>query len=226
MRLKLTSTLTATAALLAVLCAGAAASSGAGPQPAALSFDDVFSIKGEPAATHFQATYTAGGAGHQLEVWRDAMHIRRHTDARSETYAVRERGGAGYRMAVLDLQKKIRTDIDRDNLYRIGHFSDWYDLGHGLRHPQGTYQLTAATAPAGAPAPVSACTWFDLQQGSHTTHLCWSKKSRLPLLMLAQDGSVVWRITALDHHAVKPDLFAVHDAGFIRNDANRDIEQD
>lgn len=207
-------------ALLALLCAGAFAGTGA------LRFDDVFSVKGEPVATHFQATYLAGGTEHQLEVWRDGMHVRRHTDARSDTYAVREKSGAGYRMAVLDLQKKIRTDIDRDNLYRIGHFSDWYDLGHGLRHPQGSYQLTAASAPAGAPAPVAPCQWFDLQQAGRTTHLCWSKRSRLPLLMQSQDGALVWKVNRLDHQPVKAEVFAVHDAGFIRNDANRDIEQD
>ncbi len=202
----------------------AALSLGAGAHAA--TFEQVFSVKGEPAATHFVATYMAGGTGHQLEVWRDATHVRRHTDERSDTIAVRDRDGTGYRMAVLDLQKKIRTDIDRDNLYRIGHFSDWYDLGHGLRHPKGEYQLTPASAPAAAPAAIAACKWVDLQQGGHVTHVCWSGKSKLPLLMVAEDGRVVWRITALDHRPIERAAFAVQDAGFVRNNANRDIEQD
>jgi hypothetical protein len=202
--------------VLAALSLGAAAH--------AATFEQVFSVKGEPAATHFVATYMAAGTEHQLEVWRDARHVRRHTDERSDTVAVRQ--GEGYRMAVLDLQKKIRTDIDRDNLYRIGNFTDWYDLGHGLRHPKGEYQLTPASAPAGAPAAITACNWFDLQQGGHVTHVCWSGKSKLPLLMVADDGRVVWRVTSFEHKAIKPSVFVLNDAGFIRNDANRDIEQD
>jgi len=202
--------------VLAALFLGAAAH--------AATFEQVFSVKGEPAATHFVARYMAAGTEHQLEVWRDARHVRRHTDERTDTVAVRQ--GEGYRMAVLDLQKKIRTDIDRDNLYRIGNFTDWYDLGHGLRHPKGEYQLTPASAPAGAPAAIAACKWVDLQQGGHVTHVCWSGKSKVPLLMVAKDGRVVWRITEIDHRPIKRDTFAVQDAGFVRNDANKDIEQD
>lgn len=192
----------------------------------AATFEQTFNIKGEPAATHFKAVYTAAGAEHQLEVWRDATHIRRHTDDRTDTIATRKSGGTGYRMAVLDLQKKIHTDIDRDNLYRIGNFTDWFDLGHGLRHPKGEYHLNAAAAPTGAPAAIAACNWVDLQQGGHVTHVCWSAKSKLPLLMVTDDGKVIWRITSVSHQAIKPSVFAVNDAGFIRNDANRDIEQD
>lgn len=204
--------------VLAALWVGAAAH--------AATFEQTFSLKGEPATTHFKAVYTAAGAEHRLEVWRDATHIRRHTDERSDSVAVRRGKGTGYRMALLDLEKKIHTDIDRDNLYRIGNFTDWFDLGHGLRHPKGAYQLVAASAPAAAPAAIAACNWVDLQQGAQVTHVCWSGKSRLPLLMLADDGRVLWRVTSLDHQRIKPAVFVVNDAGFIRNDANRDIEQD
>jgi hypothetical protein len=35
-----------------------------------------------------------------------------------------------------------------------------------------------------------------------------------------------WRVTSVDHKPIATKVFAVHDEGFIRNDANADIERD
>lgn len=214
-----------------VLCTAAAAvfsTSSAGA--AAPDFDHVFDTRGEPPATHFQATYLAGGAEHHVEVWRDGeRRIRRRTDDRTESFAVRHPGQAGgpdYRLSVLDLDRKIRTDIDRDNLYRIGQFTDWFDLGHGLRHPKGDYRLVPAATPHGAARAIGACEWVALVQGKQATHVCWSTTAKLPLLIQAADGRTVWRVTHVDHKAIPDQVFAIHDAGFVRNDANADIERD
>jgi hypothetical protein len=214
-----------------VLCTAAAAVfSLPGAHAAAPDFDHVFSTRGEPAATHFQATYLAGGTEHHVEIWRDGeRRIRRRTDDRAESFAVRNPGKPGspdYRLAVLDLDRKIRTDIDRDNLYRIGQFTDWFDLGHGLRHPKGDYRLVPAATPHGAEHPIGACTWVALVQGPQTTHVCWSALAKLPLLIQAADGRTVWRVTRVDHKPIPDRVFAIHDEGFIRNDANADIEHD
>ncbi|WP_426113067.1 hypothetical protein [Massilia sp. PWRC2] len=189
-------------------------------------FEQIFNTKGEPAATHFKATFVANGAEHQLEVWREANRIRRLTDGSAEVFAVRKTGSDGYRLSVLDLKKKIHTDIDRDNLYRMGNFTDWFDLGHGLRHPKGPYHLSAATAPTGAATPVAPCSWIDLEQQGRVTHVCWSAKSRLPLLMQADDGRTIWRLSSVDHKPLAAATFVIDDAGFVRNDANRDMAQD
>jgi hypothetical protein len=211
-----------------VLCTAAAAVFSAPCSSAAApDFDHVFSTRGEPAATHFQATYLAGAAEHHVEVWRDGeRRIRRRTDDKAESFATRKAGGPDYRLAVLDLDRKIRTDIDRDNLYRIGQFTDWFDLGHGLRHPKGDYRLVPAATPHGAGHPIGACTWVALVQGQQTTHVCWSALAKLPLLIQAADGRTVWRVTHVDHKTIPDKVFAIHDEGFIRNDANADIERD
>jgi hypothetical protein len=194
---------------------------------ATLDFDHVFSTRGEPAATHFEATYLAGGAEHHVEVWRDGeRRIRRRTDDKAESFALRTPGSPDYRLSVLDLGKKIRTDIDRDNLYRIGQFTDWFDLGHGLRHPKGGYRLVPAASPHEAARAIGACEWVALVQGTQTTHLCWSTTAKLPLLIQAADGRTVWRVTHVDHKTIPDKVFAIQDAGFIRNDANADIERD
>jgi hypothetical protein len=211
-----------------VLCTAAAAVfSATGSHAAALDFDHVFSTRGEPAATHFQATYLTGGLEHHVEVWRDSdRRIRRRTDDKAESFAIRTQGSPDYRLSVLDLGKKIRTDIDRDNLYRIGQFTDWFDLGHGLRHPQGSYRLVPAATPHGAARAIGACEWVALVQGTQTTHVCWSTTAKLPLLIQAADGRTVWRVTTVDHKPIANKVFAIHDEGFIRNDANADIERD
>jgi hypothetical protein len=194
---------------------------------ATLDFDHVFSTRGEPAATHFEATYLAGGAEHHVEVWRDGeRRIRRLTDDKAESFALRTPGSPDYRLSVLDLGKKIRTDIDRDNLYRIGQFTDWFDLGHGLRHPKGGYRLVPAASPHEAARAIGACEWVALVQGTQTTHVCWSTTATLPLLIQAADGRTVWRVTHVDHKTIPDKVFAIQDAGFIRNDANADIERD
>jgi hypothetical protein len=216
-----------------VLCTAAAAVfSASSTHAAALDFDHVFSTRGEPAATHFQATYLAGGMEHHVEVWRDGeRRIRRRTDDRAESFAVhdpgnKQPGSPDYHLSVLDLGRKIRTDIDRDNLYRIGQFTDWFDLGHGLRHPKGEYRLVPAATPHGAARAIGACEWVALVQGTQTTHVCWSTTAKLPLLIQAADGRTVWRVTSVDHKTIPDQVFAIHDAGFIRNDANADIERD
>ncbi|WP_413672699.1 hypothetical protein ACEN9H_26845 [Massilia cellulosiltytica] len=194
---------------------------------ATLDFDHVFSTRGEPAATHFEAAYLAGGAEHHVEVWRDGeRRIRRRTDDKAESFALRTPGSPDYRLSVLDLGKKIRTDIDRDNLYRIGQFTDWFDLGHGLRHPKGGYRLVPAASPHEAARAIGACEWVALVQGTQTTHVCWSTTAKLPLLIQAADGRTVWRVTHVDHKTIPDKVFAIQDAGFIRNDANADIERD
>ena len=211
-----------------VLCTAAAAVFSASfSHAAALDFDHVFSTRGEPAATHFEATYLAGGAEHHVEVWRDGeRRIRRRTDDKAESFALRTPGSPDYRLSVLDLGKKIRTDIDRDNLYRIGQFTDWFDLGHGLRHPKGDYRLVPAATPHEAARAIGACEWVALVQGTQTTHVCWSALAKLPLLIQAADGRTVWRVTRVDHKPIPDKVFVIHDEGFIRNDANADIERD
>jgi hypothetical protein len=209
----------------AVLCAAAAVFLPA--QAKDLTFEQAFNTKGEPGAAHFEATYVARGADHQVQVWRDGeRRIRRRTDDAAETYALRKPGGPDFHLSVLDLKKKLRTDIDRDNLYRIGNFTDWFDLGHGLRHPVGEYRLVKAAAPAGSATPAEPCTWYELTQSGRLTHVCWSAKSSLPMLIQAQDGRAVWRVTKVDHKAIAAAVFRIRDAGFIRTDANQDIERD
>ena len=208
---------------LATLCVAAAVSLNSLAKE--LTFEQAFSEKGEPATLHYRAVFTSRGTEHQLEVWRDGeRRLKRRTDEAIETYAFRKPGDSEFQMSILDRKKRIHTRIDRTNLYRIGNFTDWFDLSHGLKHPMGEYRLAKARTPDGAPK--AACRWYDLTQDKRTTHICWSEQSRLPLVIQAQDGKVVWRVATWDRKPISAKTFAIHDEGFVRNDANQDIERD
>jgi hypothetical protein len=211
---------------LAALCLAAALSPAVRGEE--LGFDQAFSAGGEPAALHYAVVFTSPrGEEHRLEVWRDGdRRVRRRTDEAIETYAFRDPPDPEFRLSILDRRRRIHTRIDRTNLYRIGSFADWFDLGHGLRHPLGAYRLARGHAPEGAPAAVEGCQWYDLAQGGHTTHVCWSPRSRIPLLIQGQDGRVSWKVTALDRGPIPASTFEVHDEGYVRNDANADVERD
>ena len=193
---------------------------------APLRFETVFATDGEPATLHFRATFASRGGSHLVEVWRDHdLRLKRLTDAGLVTYVVHSPGDPEFRMTMVDPAKHVVTTIDRTNLYRLGNFTDWFDLGHGLRHPKGPYQLAVGRAPRAGPPPVAACTWFDLTAAGRTSHICWSRDSRLPLVIAAADGAPVWRVTTIDR-VVPADAFRIADHGYVRVDANRDLDRD
>jgi len=210
---------------LATLCVAVAVSPNVPAKE--LKFEQVFSVQGEPGTLHYQVDFAANGAEHRLEVWRDGdRRVKRRTDEAIETYAFHKPGDPEFHMSILDLKKRIHTQVDRTNLYRIGSLTDWFDLAHGLKHPFGEYQIAKAKEPSDAPKTIEACQWYDLTQGTGTTHICWSAQSHVPLTIQMPDGKVVWRVVALDRKPIASKLFEIHDEGFIRNDANKDIDSD
>ncbi len=192
-----------------------------------LKFEQIFSDKGEPPSLHYLAEFSSKGTQHQLELWRDGeRRLKRRTDDSVEIYAFRKPDDSEFRLSILDLKRHIHTRVDRTNLYRIGNFTDWFDLAHGLKHPKGVYQLVPASAPQGETKPLTACQWYDLTQQQRTTHVCWSLKKHIPMIIQAQNLEVLWRVTALDQKPVLETHFVIHDEGFVQNDANQDIEND
>lgn len=220
--------------MLAAACLGAllgavsqVASASADRAAASLDFDKAFSTRNEPRQGHFVATYVVAGGEHRLEVWREGDgRLRRRTDDRVETYVSKAAGDVEWKMTVLDLKRRIRTDVDRTNLIRIGHFSDWFGLSHGLARPIGAYSVTSIRHPASGAAPIAACRWYLLSQHERTSRICWSSSQGLPLLITDGEGRVQWKVRAVDSARLSPGIFAIDDRGFVRNDANEDIKAD
>lgn len=191
------------------------------------TFEQAFDPRGEPARLHYTAVFASRGGEHRVEVWRAGQRrLKRVTDGALETYVTRRPGDAEFRMSVLDLRRRIHTRISRTNMYRIGAFFDWFDLAHALRRPKGAYRLATASPPKGVVRAIQPCTWYDLTQGARTTRVCWSARSRLPLLILSGGDRPQWRVTEVDERPIPPNTFRIHDQGFVRNDANQDIGND
>ena len=218
---------------IALLCAGscavlvgAGASFASAPQ-AGLDFDRTFASRGERGQAYYAASYRTEGQEHHVEVWRDRdLRIARRTDDAVETHLARRAGDDEWSMTVLDLKRKIRTDIDRTNLLRIGHFTDWFAQAHGLSRPRGPYRLAALDqGPAGIKA-ISGCRWYLLEQSGRSTRLCWSSAYAVPLVIADARGEVIWQVTKTAAGPFDPGVFAIEDRGFARNDANEDIQAD
>ena len=194
---------------------------------ARLDFDKVFNADGAAPSMHFRAAYVSAGTTHQLEVWRDhEIRLRRRTDDAVETFVNRSANDPEWRMAVLDLRRKIRTDVDRTNLYRVGHFVDWFGMGHGLTRPSGPYELRQTAALRGVGPAIADCRWYRLSNQDKDSRICWSRAMGLPLLIATPDGQVQWRVTEADSRRATSGTFQIHDVGFARNNANADISTD
>jgi len=211
--------------LLAALCALVAVSGTARAKE--LTFEEVFNTKGEPRALHFTGVYANQGGEHTLEVWRDGdRRLKRLTDGTVETYVFRKQGSAEFQMSVVDQKKKIHTRVDRSNLYRLGSFVDWFDLAHVVRHPVGAYKVAKAAPAADAPKGGRECQWYALARKDGTTRICWSAPLGLPVVIQGGDGKILWKLTRAESKPISPKIYEIHDAGFVRNDANEDISGD
>lgn len=192
-----------------------------------LDFDKTFSIKDEAPQTHYKAIYEIDGNSHEVEIWRDgSQRLRRRTDDAIETFIFKPAKEVEWRMVVLDRKRRIRTDIDRTNLYRIGHFTDWFSQSHSLTRPVGPYHLQADPRFQTTEKPLSACRWFRLTRDTQESWICWSAKLHLPLLVIDGNQRVKWRITTADNRPPETLVFVIHDEGFARSNANADIQAD
>ncbi|HEX7454829.1 MAG TPA: hypothetical protein VF296_02195 [Gallionella sp.] len=199
-------------------------------QPAAaiegLEFNKAFNSDGEPKRLHYVVSYNLKGSMHEAEIWREGnQRLKRRTDDAIETFVFSKGKDPEWRMVVLDLKRKIRTDIDRTNLYRVGHFTDWFGMSHGLAHPIGQYQLHSSSAPEVLLRAVATCHWYTLKLEGRESGICWSQAYRLPL-MIVRDRAIEWKVTQVDTKPLPAAVFKIHDQGFVRNDANEDISGD
>lgn len=195
--------------------------------PAAPRFETVFASRGEPAQVHYRVRYRTATGVHRLEVWRDGDRlVKRVTDDGVATLVRHAPGGPEFTMQVADPRRRTSTRIDRTSLYRIGNFTDWFDLGHGLRHPRAAYQLGPRAPLEAMPRTPAPCRWYDLREAGRTVSICWNAADHLPLLIATAPGRPVWQVLAIDRGPIAAATFRLADRGYIHDDATRDISGD
>ena len=192
-----------------------------------LDFDRTFTAGVEPRQSHYVATYRLGNTEHRVEVWRDRdRHLKRRTDDRIEIHVTKPAGEVEWTMVVLDLKRKIATRVERTNLLRIGHFTDWFALSHSLSRPAGAYELGPIARDAPRLKPVASCRWHLLTQGGRASKICWSAAHHLPLVIADGSDQVQWKIVEVDSRPLPAGAFAIDDRDFVRNNADQDIQAD
>jgi len=195
-------------------------------QAAALDFDRTFESADQQRHSHYIANYRLQDGEHRVEVWREGdVRVRRRTDDAIETFLTRPADSVEWTMTILDLRRKVRTDVDRTHLLRVGHFTDWFAQAHSLTRPRGNYRLDAVGAADGV-TPIAACRWYRLTLADHASTICWSAAHGVPLVVIDQNNDIVWRVSELSSGPPGPEVFTIEDAGFARNDANEDIRGD
>jgi hypothetical protein len=191
-----------------------------------LKFQTVFSEKGEPRSVHYLAKYQTQNSQHDVEVWRlGNRQFKKRTDDAIEIVGIKKSGHDEYTLHVFDLKKRIYTQIDRDNLIKIGNITDWYEMSHALKFPRGDYALVKFKPVKEMPPTAYACDWYSLTQSGSTSKICWSQTNKLPISILNHQDQIVWQIVLLDHKADEQS-FSLNRDGFVFNNANRDIEGD
>ena len=167
---------------------------------------------------------------HRIEVWRLGERLlRRDTDERLSIFADRTATAAPgtpmVRYEVVDHERQLYYEVDRENLNRLGVFYEWNQLAHSISPPRGKYTLSKAEVEDSVIAG-NSCVWYELTQASTRARLCWSAKLSLPFAEKTRMGDGAWKddwtIQLVDENVRAQDVtFTPGD--YIRFDANEEL---
>jgi hypothetical protein len=186
--------LAAGTALAAAVSGGAAA---AAREPS-LTWERAFPVERAALDVHLEATFSGSdGKAHRLELWRHGRtFLHRKTDDALDLYVV-ARGANDYACRFFDHRRHVVTGVRRDNLYRIGVFSDWFGLAHVVDRPKAAYEVRAVADPH-PEAPRRDCAWRELvtaanEGGAQTAaRICWSSRWATALAIEQRGPDGAW----------------------------------
>jgi hypothetical protein len=175
----------------------------AGPS---LTWERAFPVDRAPADVHLSATFTGSDhRAHRLELWRHGTSfLHRRTDDALDLFVVAPSARGEYRYRFFDERRHLVTDVRRDNLYRIGVYSDWFGLAHVVDRPKAAFEVRAIAEPH-PKSPRRDCVWRALatsrggdpaaahpRPAPTTARICWSTRWAIPLAIEQQDPSGTW----------------------------------
>jgi hypothetical protein len=165
-------------------------------EPAALDWEVAFPVGSAARDVHLDAHFVGSdGSAHRLQLWRHGSEfLHRRTDQVLDLF-LRQTGKKGdYTYRLIDHRRRVSMDVSRNQLYRIGVFSDWFGLAHVLDRPKTEFTVRDAT-----PLPkerAKDCSWRLLVRGNKQaqdqTRVCWSAKWGLPMAIRVRGVKGEW----------------------------------
>jgi hypothetical protein len=114
-------------------------------EPAALDWEAAFPVESAARDVYLDAHFVGSdGAAHRLQLWRHGSEfLHRRTDAALDLclHQAGKKGDYAYRL--IDHRRRVAMEVSRNQLYRIGVFSDWFGLAHILDRPKSEFVVRA-----------------------------------------------------------------------------------
>ena len=166
----------------ALVCAHGEPASAA---PAVLDWEAAFPVESAAQDVYVDAHFLGSdGSNHRLQLWRHGTEfLHRRTDETLDLYLTQVGVKGEYAYRLIDHHRRVSMVVTRNQLYRIGVFSDWFGLAHVLDRPKSEFVARSASP---LPREKSAgCLWRLLVRGgkgaAEQSRICWSPQWGLPL---------------------------------------------
>ena len=168
----------------------------ASAEPGELDWEAAFPVESAAKDVYADAHFLGSdGTTHRLQLWRHGSEfLHRRTDETLDLY-LRQAGVKGdYSYRLIDHHRRVAMAVTRNQLYRIGVFSDWFGLAHVLDRPKSEFVVRTA-----APLPrerAAGCSWRLLVRGgqgsTENSRICWSSQWGLPLAIRTPGPKGEW----------------------------------
>ena len=167
--------------------------------PAALDWEAAFPIETAAKDVHLEAHFLGSdGTTHRLQLWRHGTQfLHRRTDEVLDLYLSKAGNKGDYAYRLIDHRRRVSMDVRRNQLYRIGVFSDWFGLAHVLDRPKSEFVARAVDPlPQEKKERQMDCAWRLLVRGGKESpdrsRICWSAEWGLPLAIRTRGPKGEW----------------------------------
>jgi hypothetical protein len=181
-------------------------------EPAVLDWESAFPVESAARDVYVDAHFLGSdGNPHRLQIWRHGSEfLHRRTDEALDLYLSRAGVKGDYTYRLIDHHRRVSMAVTRNQLYRIGVFSDWFGLAHVLDRPKSEFVVRAVT-----PLPkerAADCSWRLMVRGgkgaAERSRICWSTQWGLPLAIrtLGPKGEWIERFSVDRVEGISPSV--------------------
>ena len=165
-------------------------------ESAVLEWEAAFPVESAARDVYLDAHFLGSdGATHRLQLWRHGTEfLHRRTDEALDLYLSQAGKKGDYAYRLVDHHRRVSMAVSRNQLYRIGVFSDWFGLAHVLDRPKTEFVVRAS--PALPKEKPTGCSWRLLVRGgkgsSEHSRICWSAQWGVPLAIRTRGPRGEW----------------------------------